>query len=76
MSEQASLFADLPEQLAPVFRETDEHLIEPCSRCGGAGREENPFPRWSALHGLWDPICRKCRGSGRILTHIGRAIDV
>ena len=76
MSEDAGLFAELPIQEASPFRETDEHWLEPCSRCGGTGREESPHPRGSYRHLMWEPTCCKCDGVGKRLIYIGKAIDV
>jgi hypothetical protein len=72
---EGALFPDLPEQLPSPFRETDEHFLEPCSRCGGTGTEASPFPRGSYRHLMWDPTCRKCNGAGKRLIYIGRAVD-
>lgn len=71
-----ALFETLPEQRPPEIRYTDEHVLEPCSRCGGSGREACPYPRWSYRYANWDPTCRGCKGKGRRLIFVGRAIDV
>ncbi len=71
-----SLFPDLPEQAVPLFRQTDEHVLEPCSRCGGSGREENPHPRGSYRYMTWEPTCVRCGGAGARLIHVGRFVDV
>ena len=76
MTDQLSLFADLPVQEASPFREPDEHFLEPCSRCAGTGTEECPYPRWHPRYILWNPACVKCHGAGKILTHVGPAIDL
>jgi hypothetical protein len=75
MADDQLLFADLPIQERSPFRETDEHFLEPCSRCGGRGKEENPFPRWHWRHFFWDPKCRKCNGAGKRLVFVGKVID-
>ncbi len=66
------LFTDLPVQEPPLYREADQHWLEPCSRCGGVGREDNPFPRGSYRHLMWDPTCRKCGGAGKRLIYVGK----
>ena len=62
-----SLFCDLPIQRAPAIRESDNHVLVPCRRCSGKGKEANRFPRWSSRYHEWDPICRDCNGSGKAL---------
>lgn len=74
-TELPSLFGYLPVQEVSLFRETDEHLLAPCARCGGAGREENPFRRGTYRHLMWEPTCVRCRGTGKILTWIGPVRD-
>ena len=72
---QPGLFADLPDQVDDGLRSSDAHLLQPCSRCGGSGHEDNPFPRWHPRYLLWDPECRGCRGAGRKLIHMGKFTD-
>lgn len=61
------LFADLPVQHAPAAIETDQHVLEPCRRCSGTGRESCPYPRHYDVAMTWDPTCRGCNGAGATL---------
>ena len=72
---EPELFSHLPVQFPPPFLEADEHVLEPCGICGGTGSEESPFPRGSYRHLMWDPTCRKCKGAGKRLIYVGRAVD-
>lgn len=67
--EASRLFADLPVQHPPAVRETDLHVLTPCRRCAGSGRERCPYPRHYAVAQTWDPTCRGCDGAGARLQH-------
>ena len=58
------LFADLPIQPAPTILTCDTHVLEPCRRCAGTGREACPYPRHYNVAQTWDPTCRGCGGAG------------
>ena len=69
------LFPSLPEQRAPSTLYADRHALEPCSRCGGTGREVCPYPSHYYVALTWDPTCRGCNGAGKRLRYIGLCVD-
>ena len=75
MNTDLPLFLGAPNQTPPDVLYSDEHVLEPCSRCGGTGREDNPFPTWDLRRDLWDPKCRQCDGAGKRLIFVGAVRD-
>jgi hypothetical protein len=69
------LFPDLPEQHRPTNLYSDRHMLTPCTRCGGTGREDCPYPRHYYVALAWDPTCRGCGGAGRRLVYVGTMTD-
>lgn len=63
------LFADLPEQRPPRTLYADNCALELCSRCGGTGREECPYPSHWRVAQEWEPTCRGCQGRKGIMRH-------
>lgn len=72
----SDLFPSLPVQHAPAVIYTDRHALEPCTRCGGTGREACPYPSYYRVAMLWDPECRGCCGAGKRLRYVGACSDV
>jgi hypothetical protein len=77
MSDEPLLFPELPEAVAPLYLYADEHMLEPCWRCDGTGKERPP-EWWSRarVELYWDPTCRKCAGAGARLVFVGPVRDV
>jgi len=69
------LFPDLPEAVAPRYLYADEHVLEPCLRCDGTGKEHPP-EWWSKARAAFHPTCRGCRGAGASLVFAGPVQDV
>jgi hypothetical protein len=73
--EQPALFGGLSDQAAPRTLYADAHVLEPCDRCLGLGREDPPdgWPAWRRA--LWEPKCARCRGAGRVVRYVGRCVS-
>lgn len=71
------LFCDLPDASPPLYLYADRHVLEPCQRCDGTGKEANRIPHWVADRDLlWDPTCRGCNGEGARIVYVGLVHDV
>lgn len=72
-----ALFQDLPISTPPLYLYADKHVLEPCLRCDGTGKEANRIPYYvSDREALWDPTCRGCNGAGKRLVYVGMVRDV
>ncbi len=74
---EALLFSDLPISTPPLYLYADKHVLEPCLRCDGTGKEANRIPYYVSNRDLlWDPTCRGCKGAARRLVYVGPVRDV
>ena len=69
---EPTLFAGLPEQRAPQFRESDEHWIIKCERCYGTGIYKSAERSATRLTMRADK-CWVCHGGGKRIRYVGRA---
>lgn len=74
---EPALFPNLPTATPPLYLYADKHVLEPCLRCAGTGKEANRIPHYvSDRDLLWDPTCRGCKGVGKRLVYVGPVRDV
>lgn len=62
------LFPALPEQRPPERLYADQHVLETCAMCRGAGKLE-------IGSGFEPHVCSWCDGAGARLLKVGRVID-